>query len=84
MSMSFEQRAEKLSHLETAPAMALIFEWVKTGVITKAEFNGLTCRVLGVHEPVAYGSGDGHWVRAQDYAIRPDKERFTIKFYGEL
>ncbi len=33
-------------------------------------------------EPVAYGSDDGYWVRACDYQLRPDKERFTELFYA--
>lgn len=32
--------------------------------------------------PVAYGSGDGYWVRAQDLPLRPDKARFTTAFYA--
>ena len=28
----------------------------------------------------AYGSGDGYWVRAEDYPDRPDKEKFKLKF----
>ena len=34
-----------------------------------------------VQEPVAWGSGDGYWIRAEDKAIRPDRERFTVAFY---
>jgi hypothetical protein len=33
-------------------------------------------------QPVAYGSGDGYWVRAVDFPLRPDKWRFTEKFYA--
>ena len=79
--MNFEQRAEKLLHLEQPAAMALIFEWVKTSVITKAEFVGLTKRILR-GTPVAYGSGDGHWVRAEDRPARPDASMFNVAFYG--
>lgn len=83
MSKTFEERVEQLARLETAVAMALIFEWVKTDVINKAEFNGLVRRVLNRLEPVAYGSGDGSWIRAEDKPLRPDQKRFNIEFYGE-
>jgi len=33
-------------------------------------------------EVFAYGSKDGYWVRAEDYHVRPDKQRFTIAFYA--
>jgi hypothetical protein len=32
---------------------------------------------------IAYGSLDGNWVRVEDYGLRPDKERFTLKFYSQ-
>lgn len=67
MSQSFEQRAEKLSHLEEAPALALIFEWVKTSVINKAEFTGLVRRVL---TPAAFEPSDD---------LEPDTESGFVK-----
>jgi hypothetical protein len=81
---TFKECAERIEHLETGPAMALIFEWVKTGVINKSTFTGLVRIATKTNEPTAYGSGDGNWVRAQDLELRPDRERFKIKFYGEL
>lgn len=32
-------------------------------------------------EPVAFGSGDGYWIRAEDKSIRPDASLFSIAFY---
>ena len=68
MSHSFDQRAEKLSHLEEAPALALIFEWVKTSVINKAEFSGLVKRVL---TPAAFEQLDDE--------LEPDTESGFVK-----
>ena len=58
----------------------------------KRKLNTLLCHAqdIGAHfakqaepvqEPVAWGSGDGYWIRAEDKAIRPDRERFTVAFY---
>lgn len=38
---------------------------------------------MRLEQPIAYGSGDGHWVRAQDLPLRPDKHRFTEAFYAK-
>lgn len=32
--------------------------------------------------PVAWGSGDGYWIRAEDKPGRPDAKRFTEAFYA--
>lgn len=37
-----------------------------------------------VNKIVAWGSKDGNWVRAEDKELRPDKDRFTIPFYGGI